>query len=79
MTKNRPRDLRAYARQTSTRLILGGLLLLFMVGDGLIFLVYGPNAAITGLLCLALGLFPVALILLVFGWIDWIVKNARKE
>ena len=44
------RDLRRYANQTNFRLIVGGLLLLFIVGDGLIYIIYGSAAAISGLL-----------------------------
>ena len=79
MAQNKPQDLRSYAQQTSPRLIVGGVLLLFVVGDGLIYLIYGPGAALTGLLCLGLGLLPVALIFLVFWLMNWIVTRARQE
>ena len=73
------RDLRAYANQTSVRLIAGALLILFIVGDGLIYWIYGQAAAITGLLCLLGGLFPVLMIVLVFILIDWVVKRANRD
>lgn len=73
------RDLRDYDRQTKTRLIVGGVLLLFIVGDGLIYLFYGPSAALTGLLCLGAGLFPILLIILVMALMDWIVRRANRE
>lgn len=73
------RDLREYARQTNTRLIVGGVLLLFIVGDGLIYFIYGPGAAISGLLCLGIGLFPILLIILVLTVIDWVVKHADRD
>ena len=79
MAQNKPQDLRSYAQQTSTRLIVGGVLLLFVVGDGLIYLIYGPGSALTGLLCLGMGLLPVALIFLVFWLMNWIVARARQE
>ncbi len=72
-------DLRAYARQTTFRLIAGGILLLFIVGDGLIYLIYGPSAALSGLLCLGIGLVPVGLILIFFAIMDWIVKRANRD
>jgi branched-chain amino acid transport system ATP-binding protein len=53
------RDLRRYASQTNFRLGVGGILLLFVVGDGLIYLIYGRGAALMGLLCLLLGLAPL--------------------
>ena len=73
------RDLRKYARQTNFRLIVGALLLLFFVGDGLIFLIYGPAAGMTGLLCILGGLVPVGLIVLALLLLDWITRHANRE
>ena len=73
------RDLRKFARQTNVQLIGGGLLGLFILGDGLILFFYGLPAAIFGLLCIILGLIPIVMIYAVFVLIDWIVKNARRE
>jgi hypothetical protein len=73
------RDLRQYARSTNARLIVGGLLLLFIIGDGLIFVIYGPSAAVSGLLCFGVGLVPIALIALSLWIIEWIVKRANSE
>ncbi len=72
-------DLRRYARQTTIRLIIGGLFLLFIVGDGLIYLFYGQSAAISGLLCLGVGMVPLFLIFVAFWIMDWIVKRANKD
>lgn len=74
-----PRDLRKYAQQTNTRLIAGALLVLFIIGDGLIYVFYGPGSAIVGLLCLGAGLLPIGLILLFFWLLDWVVKRANRE
>ena len=73
------RDLRDYARQTNIRLIVGGIFLLFLIGDGLIYLIYGPSAAVSGFICLGVGLFPVILIMGSLAVIDWIVKRANRE
>lgn len=73
------RDLRKYARQTNIRLIAGALLLLFIVGNGLIYLIYGPGAALMGLLCLLAGITPLLLILLAIWIIDWIAKHANQD
>jgi hypothetical protein len=64
------RDLRRYARDTNIRLFVGFLLILFVVGDGLIGVIYGREAAIFGLLCLLAGLFPLLLIALALWGID---------
>ena len=70
------KDLRRYASQTSTRLIIGGILLLFIVGDGLIYLFYGQNAAIMGAICLLLGLSPLVLIWIFLAGLGWLVNQA---
>jgi hypothetical protein len=73
------RDLRKYVRQTNIRLIAGGLVLLFFVGDGLIYLFYGPSGALFGLLCLLGGMVPVVLVVLILLLIDWIAKRANPD
>jgi uncharacterized SAM-binding protein YcdF (DUF218 family) len=72
------RDLRRYAKQTNFQLIIGGLLLLFLVGDGLIYLIYGRSAAILGFVCLLAGMSPLALIWLALSLMDWIVRRANR-
>ena len=73
------RDLRKYASQTTFRLIVIGLILFFAVGSGLIYVFYGPSAAIGGLLCMGVGLVPIILIWLFFVIADWIVKRANED
>lgn len=73
------RDLRAYARQTNVRLALGAFVLLFGVGLGLIYLIYGPGAAGVGLLCLLGSLVPIALILFFLYGMDWILGRVRPK
>lgn len=73
------RDLRDYARKTNVRLGVGAVLLLFVVGLGLIYLIYGPQAASFGLFCLLAGLTPVVLILVIFFFIDRIMRNAGRK
>ena len=73
------RDLRKYMRDTNVRLVVGALLLLFIIGDGLIWLIYGFGAAMMGLLCILAALVPIGLILLLLGLSDWIVKRANRD
>jgi multisubunit Na+/H+ antiporter MnhB subunit len=73
------KDLREYTKQTNVRLALGAFILLFVVGVGLIWLIYGEGAAGLGFACLLAALFPVVLILLVFVAIEWILKRARPK
>jgi hypothetical protein len=72
------RDLRDYARRTNVRLAVGAFSLLFVIGLGLIYLIYGRGAAVVGFLCLLAGLTPVALILIIFYFLDGIVKRAGR-
>jgi multisubunit Na+/H+ antiporter MnhB subunit len=73
------RDLREYSRQTNVRLALGAFVLLFVIGVGLIWLIYGANAAGLAFTCLLAALFPVILILFIFLAIDWILKRAGPK
>lgn len=72
------RDLRQYAQQTNIRLIIGGILLLFLIGDGLIYVFYGLNAALMGLLCLTLGLAPLFVIWVILVFIEWAANKVDK-
>ncbi len=73
------RDLRKYHRHTNYQLIAGAVILLFVVGGGLVFLIWGKSTAISTLLCMGAALIPVGLIVSIFWILDWIVKRARKD
>lgn len=73
------RDLREYAKQTNIRLTAGAIFLLFVVGVGLIWLIYGNGAASFAFFCMMSGLAAVLLILLVFKGVDWILRHARPK
>jgi hypothetical protein len=73
------RDLRKYIQQTNFRLIVGAFIILFIVGDGLIYLFYGFSAAVTGLLCLLAGMTPVVLVTLIILLLDWITKHVNRD
>jgi hypothetical protein len=72
------RNLQKYSRQTNLQLIGGALVLLFIVGDGLIYWLYGSQAALMGFLCLLAGLTPVVLVVLIILLLDWITKRATR-
>jgi hypothetical protein len=72
-------DLKKFDNQTITRLIAGGIGILFLVGDGLIYLIYGQQAAMMGLLCLLGAMVPIGLIMGVIWFMDWIVKRAHRN
>jgi hypothetical protein len=73
------RDLREYSKQTNIRLALGAFILLFVIGVGLIWLIYGGNAAGMAFTCLLAALFPIILILFIFVAIEWILSRARPK
>ncbi len=68
-------DLRKYASQTNFRLVVGFILLLFIVGDGLIYIFYGLLAALMGFACLLGVSIPLVLIAAALWGIDWVVKR----
>jgi O-antigen/teichoic acid export membrane protein len=72
-----PHDLRKYARQTTFQLSIGFIIILFVLGDGLIFLFYGRNAALMGLVCLSGAIIPIAMIVAALWLIDRVVSSNR--
>jgi len=73
------RDLRDYAKNTDRRLVIGGLILLFVVGGGLIWWLYGSRGAGLGASCILAALTPVIFILIIFKAIDWILRHAGRK
>ena len=73
------KDLREYSKQTNIRLALVAFILLFVVGVGLIWVIYGENAAGMAFTCLLAALFPIILILFIFVAIDWILSRVRPK
>ncbi len=73
------RDVRSYMKDTNVRLVVGALALLFIVGDGLIWLIYGFGAAMMGILCMLGAFVPIGLIFLLLNLSDWIVKRAGRD
>lgn len=71
------RNLRDYAKNTKTRLVIGFLAIVFLVGDGLIFLFYGKEAGVFGLVCLLGALLPVMLVILFLAIADRVVQKNK--
>jgi hypothetical protein len=73
------RDLRKYARQTDIQLLIGFFILLIVVGLGVIYIVWGAGAAISGLICVGAALLPVLAVLGVMWILDLLSRRARGE
>jgi hypothetical protein len=73
------RDLQKYSRTTQRRLIVGVLVIVFAVGVGLIYLIYGEKAGWAALICTGLGLVPVVLIGGFLWFLGWFARSARRE
>ncbi len=73
------RDLRKYQRQTTIRLVVAALVLLFLVGGGLLYLIYGQGTALTAVLCMGALMIPVGLVYLIFKGMEWIVKRSKDN
>jgi hypothetical protein len=79
MSKERNRDLRTYARSTQLRLALGGILVILVVGEALIWWRYGWAAARAALLCTGVALTPVAIILVWLQLLSWLSRKGRGD
>lgn len=65
-----PTDYRARRRQDDRALFLAVIAVLLGVGGGLIFLIYGAGALVTGLACLLVGVGLLALLWLIVTGIE---------
>jgi hypothetical protein len=60
-------------------MIVGGLAIIVLVAEGLIYLFYGRESAILGLGCILLGLSPLVLIAIILWFIGLVVKRADEQ
>ena len=65
-------NLRRHRERTDRNLLLGFFALLFVVGGGLIWLLYGGGAAAFGLGCMAVGAVLVGLVLFIMFGLQWL-------
>ena len=71
-TSSKPTDLRRHRETTDRNLLLGFFAVLFIVGGGLIFWIYGGGALATGLVCMAGGALLTGLVLLIMLGLQWL-------
>lgn len=70
--------MRKHRRQTDLRLVFGFFLLLLFVGDGLILLIYGGRAAVSGLFCIGAGAFLVAMLWGILTVLEWVGNHTGQ-
>lgn len=71
------RDLRKYSQKTNLGLVIGFLIILFVIGDGLIYWIYGREAAILGLTCMLVGLGPIVIVGIVLSGVEWVLRKTN--
>jgi hypothetical protein len=64
-----------HQRQTYTRLVLGGLLVLVGVGGGLVWAIYGRSAAVMTLVCLSGAAGLMGLLWLILSLMELWVRD----
>ena len=64
-----------YRQQTISRTIIIGYLVILVVGNILIYAVYGEYAAVAGISCMLIGFIPLAVIYLIFYLFDSITRK----
>jgi hypothetical protein len=65
-----PTNLREFRRQTDRNLLIGGWVILFVIGGGLVGLLFGAGQALSAVLCMA-GLLTI------FGGAYWLVVRSQ--
>lgn len=68
-------DTGRHRRQTQSRLVIGGLLVMLGVGGGLVWLIYGGAAAVTAVACLLGGAGIFGLLWLILTLLELWVKE----
>jgi hypothetical protein len=64
-----------HSQQTQSRLIVGGMLILLLVGGGLVWVIYGPAAAMTAVACLLAASGVFGLLWLILALLERWVKD----
>lgn len=74
-----PSELDKYSKQTNRSLIAGFVFILLVIGDGLIYLFYGLESAIFGLICIGGGFVPIILIWMTLNIVERIAKRSSVD
>ena len=79
MSRPSPTNSRAHRARTERNLLLGFFGLLFVVGGGLIWYLYGGGAAALGVACIALGAVLVGLLWLLMRGLEWLSERWEEK
>ncbi|MBC7235270.1 MAG: hypothetical protein H5T69_05470 [Chloroflexi bacterium] len=74
-----PTDLRRYRAQTEKRLLVGGMLIMFLIGGGLLLWLFDLRALLGAWLCLAGGVGLIALLLGILKLMEWWSASGRED
>ena len=74
-----PSELDKYSKQTNRRLVAGFVFILLVIGDGLIYLFYGLESAIFGLMCIGAGFVPFVFICMSLAIIEKISNKSSVD
>lgn len=74
----KPTNYRAMTRQTERNLIIGGFIIMFVVGGGLIALLWGIEAMLQSWLCMGGGALLLFVFVIIFRMLD-IISRSRDE
>lgn len=73
-----PFDPRRHHAQTERRLIIAGILILLVVGGGLIYILYGNSAWLSGMLCMGAGVLLLLSLWGILGLLDRLSRDSDK-
>ena len=74
-----PTNLRGHRGRTDRNLLIGFFALLFIVGGGLIWVLYGSGAAALGIGCMAVGAVLAGLVLAITLGLQWLSDYLDKR
>lgn len=79
MPDSKPTDLRRHREITDRNVLFGFFAVLFIVGGGLIWMIYGGPAMAVGLACMIGGALLTGLVLIIMLGLQWVSHWLEKD
>ncbi len=79
MPDSKPTDLRRHRETTDRNMLFGFFAVLFIVGGGLIWMIYGGPAMAVGLVCMVGGAMLTGLVFLIMLGLQWVSHWLEKD